>query len=245
MAIYDAEIRKRIEAAYTLLTQPTTSRQKFDAIQTLLKGINTHLDQLLTNCSKTWIEMEKLHRGEVITLTAEHLPERTEEEKKRKRALLLFINNWKLLKSEVERLKGELKETQTDTSVERVTRFGKIVTTAKDPFGLMTLVALVVAGVLLLNQRNTSSQLVPPVNPVPETPRRRIKVISFEGKRIPLSELRTGIGPECLSDATQAPHYHALSNEIVQTLDGSSVTDPGGCGFGKVDETEVVEAELN
>lgn len=244
MAIYDAEIRKRIEAAHTLLTQPTTTRQKFESVRTLLSGINPTIDQWLTVCSQTLSEFENLQKGQVVELTVEHLPEQTEEDKKRKKALLLFIKNWKQLKGEVERLKSELTETQQDTSVERATRIGKIITTAKGPFGLMTLVALLVAGVVVNSQRNSPPQTSSPAAS-PATLGQSTQVIIYEGKRIPISDLRTGIGSECMTGSTQARHYHAKLNETVQSLDGTQVTDPGGCGFGKVAEVEVVEIAHN
>jgi len=46
-----------------------------------------------------------------------------------------------------------------------------------------------------------------------------------------------------MNQRTEASHYHALHNNSVTSLDGTEVQDPGACGFGKVNETEIVEVE--
>ena len=68
-------------------------------------------------------------------------------------------------------------------------------------------------------------------------------MIVFNGKQIPLTELTTGQGPECLNGSNETPHYHAKDHTSAQALDGSTVSDPGGCGFGKVKEVQVIEVE--
>lgn len=99
------EVKKRIEAAYTLLSEETTTREKFESIRTLIKGINPQLDKQLARVSGALADVEKLQKGQVIELSAEHLPDRTEEDKRRKRALILLIKSWRQLHSEVERVK--------------------------------------------------------------------------------------------------------------------------------------------
>ncbi|MCR4278308.1 MAG: hypothetical protein NUV81_00150 [bacterium] len=57
--------------------------------------------------------------------------------------------------------------------------------------------------------------------------------IVYRSRVIPLSDLYvfTDREAEC-----SAPHYHAL-NKTVTALDGTMIPDPGGCGFGRVQET--------
>jgi len=47
-----------------------------------------------------------------------------------------------------------------------------------------------------------------------------------------------GHGPDC-----DSPHYHGLSEVSVKTTDGSLMTDPGGCGFGKVKDVSVIDVQ--
>jgi hypothetical protein len=72
----------------------------------------------------------------------------------------------------------------------------------------------------------------------------KIQVIDVNGKKVPLSELRTGIGPECKTSGNEVLHYHAKNGETAQATDGQKVTDPGGCGYGKVDDVKIEEVEL-
>lgn len=66
-----------------------------------------------------------------------------------------------------------------------------------------------------------------------------IKVISFNGKYLPLDQLiiedETGCGAE---------HWHAASG-VIKATDGTDVTDPGPqCGYGKVSEKPVIEVSI-
>jgi hypothetical protein len=71
----------------------------------------------------------------------------------------------------------------------------------------------------------------------------KIKVIVVGTKKIPLSEVHVGKGPECDSELNQIPHWHANSPAGAKAIDGSIVTDPGGCGYGKVQNVPVEEVE--
>ena len=99
--------RKRLVAARDLLNDSTTTRAKLVALTTLLTGVHPKTDALLMECNKALSIVGQIEDGDVIRLSAESFPERTEEEKKRKRALLLFIKNWKDLQSEVGRMQAE------------------------------------------------------------------------------------------------------------------------------------------
>ena len=137
------QAHKRLFAAKALLLEPTTTREKFSAVRNLIEGINPGLDKALLQVDEAISTVEKVIDGRVIQISAEHLPENTEEEKKRKRALLLFLNTWNKLKSEVSRVAAELEHSeQAQTPAEHVSVWGRIFNIAKSPFGIITIVAV-------------------------------------------------------------------------------------------------------
>ena len=109
--------REKFEAAYTLLTEGTTTFQKFEKIRTLIKGYNPKIDKTLSAISVEINKLKQLQKGEVIELTVAALPEHTEEQKKRKRILLLFLTHWKQLRSEVRRVTEILEAQRSDGKV--------------------------------------------------------------------------------------------------------------------------------
>lgn len=228
--------KEKVLTAYKLLQEDSTTKEKFESIKTLLNGVNPKIDQALERVLKAWSDLEKIQHGEVIELSVEHLPEETEKEKKRKRLLLLLIRSWNDLKSEVKRIRAELETNRTDGKES----FSKIATFAKGPFGFFTLAAvlIVVGSAIFLNLNKNQTNNAPATNTETTTPEKpKIKVIEFEGKKIPLTELTVGVGPEC----DQESHYHAKDHSLAKALDGSLVSDPGGCGYGKVKEVEILE----
>ena len=230
--------QKRIEAGYQLLQENTTTRQKFELIRTLLKGINPKIDQSLETVSKLLSDVEKISNNEIIELSAEYLPENTDEEKRRKKALLSFIKNWKQLRSEVERVRGEFENEKQGKSDTKAQGLGKIIVGSKGPFGIVTIVALVIVGTVLFFNSSKKSQPLP-VTAIPVSSQKQmIKVLEFNGKQIPLSELAVRNGPDC-----DSPHYHALNHVSAKALDGTVVSDPGGCAFGKIREAKIIERE--
>jgi hypothetical protein len=245
------DARKRLETAYKLLTEETTSRQKFESIRTLIKGLNPKIDSLLDSTSRALSDVDKLQKGDFILLSSEHLPENSDQEKERKKKVLFLINTWRQLEGEVKRMKVEFENINNDnvSSYDKITSSSKIISSVKGPFGLITLGALiVVAGAALFFVSNNSTEPVQPkrteVLPAQTSQKsEKIQVIIFNGKELPLKDLRIASGPECLIGRTQADHYHALQNGVVKALDGTLVKDldSGGCGFGKVEETEIVE----
>lgn len=242
------DTKKRVEAAYKLLTDETTSKEKFESIRTLIKDINPKLDSLLENTSKILSDIEKFQKGDTIILSAEHLPENTEEEKERKRKLLLLINSYRELSTETKRIKAEL-ENNNSSSSDKLESAGKIIAFAKGPFGLITLVAIIIVGASIFfagqGDNNKTIQTKTEVLPAQTTPsaKPKIQVIIFNGKKLPLKDLHVGLGAECTNFGKEAEHFHALHDNVVKSLDGELVSDPGGCGFGKVNETEIVEIE--
>lgn len=157
------ENKKRILAAYKLLTEETTTLEKFESVRTLLRGANPTIDKHLDNVSRAFSDLEKLHKGEVVELTAKHLPSKTEEEKRRKRALLLLIKSYKELQSGVERVKSgieRLGEDKTPSAQEKISTFGRILGFTKGTFSLLTLAALAVVGFQLLMKRQEEKKPV-------------------------------------------------------------------------------------
>ncbi len=103
-----AEIHLKMTSAYQLLQGADISVSTFEQIHTLLKGIHPELDKKLAICSQALAHVNKLQTGDIITLTAEGLSEDTEDKKKRKRALLLFISSYKNLRHEIKRIDAEV-----------------------------------------------------------------------------------------------------------------------------------------
>lgn len=134
-------VRKRLLSARDLLNDETTTRAKLVALTTLLSGVHPKTDALLAECNKALTLVGKIEEGDVIHLSAEALPEGTEEEKKRKRALLLFLKNWKDLQGEVARIEAELNGMQPDASSQAST-WSRIFAFSKGPLAFVAVVAV-------------------------------------------------------------------------------------------------------
>lgn len=251
-----ASQKQKIDAAYRVLSEESTTIEKFDSASKLLAGINPKIDNILSSCSKSLSALGKLQRGEIIELTAENIPSETEEQKKRKKAILAFIKTYKELKGEVERVKKEL----SNISQSPVNTLGNIAALAKGPFGLITALALIIVLALFaLNNNQNQSQIqtttasplatpfsTPTISPVASptpTPKSTIQVITFNGKKIPLSELEVRTGPDCTDSPQEAPHYHAKNGQSAKALDGTIIPDPGACAYGKVEGTNIEEIQ--
>lgn len=219
------EDKRRLLAAAKILDEETTSRDKLEAVRKLIMGINPALDKILTQASKAWRLVEQVHKGKVIDVVTENLPERSAEEKKRKRGLLLFIKWWRQLKGEVKRVQKEMQNPSGAGSGLR------ILAKAKGPVGVITLVALGIVAVIWVTKQSPTPKV--------ETQKQTIKVIVVDGKQIPITEAETASGPEC-----DGEHYHAKDRVAVRAVDGTLVTDPGRCGLGKVSEIRVEEIEI-
>lgn len=141
--------KEKIDAALQLLLDDTTTFAKFEKIRTLIKGINPKIDQSLEICSKGIKTLKRLQTGDIIELTAAGLPEGSPEQKKRKKALLFFISSWKGLKGEVARVQKLYAENSADgevTKQEHIATAGKLAAASKGPFGLITGLAVIIAG---------------------------------------------------------------------------------------------------
>ena len=128
-------------AAYSLLLEPTTTREKFQHISALIHGINKELDEVLERVEHALSELEKIYQGAIVELGAEHLPETTEEQKRRKKYFLLFIHSWKDLQSEVGRVQAEF-NSQAQTPAQQGSRWWRILKSAKGPLGVITVIAI-------------------------------------------------------------------------------------------------------
>lgn len=181
--------REKIDAAYRLLTEETTTFGKFEKIRTLVKGLNPKIDKALTDASAVISKIRKIQKGEVIELAAEGLLEDTPQKKKRKKALLLFLARWKTLKAEVKRVREIY---QSDgTKLEKTAR---VAHGAKGPWGLLTGLAVGAAAVggvsAYLNSAAVSVIIknngCAPITPVVNAP------VSIPGISLPSSTINDG-----------------------------------------------------
>ncbi len=181
--------REKIEAAYRLLTEETTSFDKFEKIRTLVKGLNPKIDKTLAEAAKIISKLKKIQKGEVITLAAEGLGEDTPQKKKRKKALLLFLARWKTLKAEVKRVKEIHQAHRSNLETAAQVAHG-----AKGPWGLITAVAVgavAVGGVLAYLNSAAVTVVIKnngcaPITPVINAP------VSIPGISLPSSTIGDG-----------------------------------------------------
>ena len=120
-----------------------TTREKINSLRTMLQGVHPRLDTALEQSEHSFAKVEAVATGAVIELSAEVMPETTEEEKKRKKALLVFIKYWKQLEKEVERVEKELdSQNKNDASQGDTSLWAKIFSSTKGPLGIVTLLAV-------------------------------------------------------------------------------------------------------
>ncbi len=183
------EVKKRIDAAYSLLRETSTTKEKFESIRTLLHGINPKIDEKLTLCSKELTKIDQIKKGAVIELIADNIPENTEEQKRRKRYLLLFIKWWNDLKSEVKRVQAEFEKSKhKGQSSHSVSAMGKIFSFAKGPLGIITIAAVGVVVTLQAISVNITirNQGCSPINPATTVP------VSLPGFSLPKEAIESG-----------------------------------------------------
>ena len=128
------DAKEKFLVASKLIFDETTSTEKFEEVRKLIKGINPQVDRLLESCSEAISKIEKLQKGDVIDLTAESLPEKTGEEKRRKKAILFFVKSWRDLQDEMERVRAEFEKGQGKSGKEKVESLGRITAQTKKPF---------------------------------------------------------------------------------------------------------------
>ena len=170
--------REKIRAAVDLLMEESTTLSKFEKIRTLISGVNPKIDKTLSDISSIIKNLQKIENVEIIDLTLEALPEKTDKDKKRKKLLLLLLSSWKNLRSEVERVQNLYEEAGSDggiTTSEHTSILGKTLGFAKGPLGFVTLAAVVIVGVLsLLNAISVTivikNQGCSPIQPIVRLP---------------------------------------------------------------------------
>lgn len=230
--------KEKIETIRKLLSQESTTLEKFQSVTRLAKRINPKIDEALNKASETLGKIENLSKGEIIELSADLLPEESEKQKKRKKTIVLFIKYYKELRSEIERIKMELERDSGRDSKSVSKQLGtasRIVAFAKGPFGIITITAVIiiaVGGMFLSQKSPTPNSPLTTQSPSPE----KVKGIVFNGQKIPLDQLAVRNGPDC-----DSPHYHALNHTSVRAMDGTIIPDPGSCAYGKTKDTQVVE----
>ncbi|MBI5619488.1 hypothetical protein HY950_00825 [Candidatus Gottesmanbacteria bacterium] len=146
-------IEKRLEAAGQLLQAKEINRATFESLRSFLSGIHPRTDQLLESVSRELKHVEHMQKGDTIDLVIESMPEMTPEQKKRKKAILLFLKFWNDLKTEVSRIEKELGQAKSAKSHGTTRAMGRIWAGAKGPLGLITLVA---AGIVALKVTEVS-----------------------------------------------------------------------------------------
>jgi len=234
------DAREKIEAALELLKKDSTNRDKFENIRTLIEGVNPKVDKALATASKALSDYERFKKGD-IKLFIENVPVGSREDKKKKKRLLFLIRSWEQLRGEVERLSESLEQGKEQTKAEQAQSLAKILTTTKGKFGLITIAAAGVIGLVALFNLSPEK-----VNELAEEPSsvqaETISVIGVDDKHIPLTELKEVVGPECDRES----HYHSKESEGATALDGALVPEPApfDCGYGKVSEVEVIEVEV-
>jgi len=233
----------RIRSGYQLLEAKNFSYTSFQDTRKLIAGLNPAIDQKLSAVSKVWQEVRKYKKDNLSQTMLKSLPEDTKEDKKRKKLLLLLFKNYRSLKSEVNRVQKELNKAQYSAdSRQTMQSTSKLISTAKGPWGIITLTAAIIVGGITIFSTNKSPTIKePPVTQAVTASPLGVQVIQYEAHQIPLDELRIGLGGECLTNGQPAEHYHPVNPEGATSLSGEIVADPNptGCGFGKDSEIEV------
>jgi hypothetical protein len=138
-----SDAKDRLLAAHTLLLEPAGSFEKFHALKKLISGITPELDEALEIAEKELHPLEQLLGHQFVMLGLENLPEGTESQKKRKKAVLYFWHIWDELRNEIERVHTELDASDGTQNVGRKSwHWGSIIRYAAGPVGLVTAAAV-------------------------------------------------------------------------------------------------------
>lgn len=187
------EDKEKIKTGLELLCEENTTFDKITKMTGLLKGINPKVDKHLISILAVASEIKKVQSGDVLTLSAESIPDNSEEAKKRKKLLLLLTSSWKNLQGEIIRVK-DLRDVASSTgltSKETLVKSGKIMATAKGPLGVVTIIAAgIVAVTSLLESKSVEVSIknvgCAPISPVLE------QKIDFPGLKLPSSPIVSG-----------------------------------------------------
>lgn len=190
--------RAQLESAYELLLESTTTFEKIEKIKTLISGINPKLDREVDKMMAAFNHLKAAVDTNIVHLVGHTLPEGTEQQKKHKKALLLFLASWKSLKSEVKRVKGYYEDLSADSSYgHHAGTAAKTVVFAKGAFGVITGLAVLAVGAYFLYQKSFTAVTIenegcPPIAVPGKLP------ISIPGLKLP-EEPITGDKPGAAS----------------------------------------------
>ncbi|MEK7129946.1 MAG: hypothetical protein AAB803_02905 [Patescibacteria group bacterium] len=180
-------IEKRVLAAQDILQAKEINRATFESLRSLLSGIHPRIDRTLSAAGTSLKHIDQIQKGDAIGLVVESLPEITPEQKKRKKAILLFLKFWNDLKGEVSRIEKELGQAKIAKSHGTTRAMGRIWAGAKGPLGIITLVA---AGIVALKATEVSI-VIKNVGCRPMTPMGSIAV-NIPGLMLPSETIPTG-----------------------------------------------------
>ena len=138
-----SSLREKIDSAIRLLSEESTTLAKVERVLTLMHGVDSRIDKRLADINRALGTLKNVSEGDVVELTLENLPEETERDKKRKRAILFLLKSIKELRLEIERVREELSSGRSPEQ-EGAETLGKIAAYAKGPFGIITLLAVIV-----------------------------------------------------------------------------------------------------
>ncbi len=139
-----AEIKRRFQTVMEILSSGSAPIAKLRSVGGLLSGLNPRVDGILKEYDKNLGVLEQLSDGDLVTLSAERLPEGTEEEKKRKRVVLAFLRFKEELASEIARVEKEMDSAKSESGEHDASMWGRIFGAAKGPLALATVFAVVV-----------------------------------------------------------------------------------------------------
>jgi hypothetical protein len=131
---------KRLAAVQEILASERVDKATFESLRKLLQGIDPKLDAVLGAAGKAFKHADQLLKGDVLELMLGNILDVTPEDKKRKKAILFFLKFWNDLKSEVARVEKEMNNARTN----HTNPIGSIVSLAKGPLGIITLIAAAV-----------------------------------------------------------------------------------------------------
>lgn len=202
------ELSQKFEAAQKILSETTTTPEKIRTLGNLLKGIHPKIDAAYKEINKTLSTLEKIDKSQVIELTAEALPETTPEEKRRKKALLLLLRWWNELKNEVSRVEKEMRTQEGKINL-KTTNYGNILSLAKGPLGVITLIAV---GVVILKSTaveiNIKNDGCAPLEPISQFPN------FIPGLKLPSDPIPSGAS----AVASLPPLTLTIDNTVPQKL---------------------------
>jgi hypothetical protein len=147
------DFKKNVAAFKDLFSGSSTTFERLRAVSGALSGFNPRLDAVLKEYDKHIDILEHALNGEVIQLSAKTLPESTDEEKKRKAAILFFIKVSKDLEVEIDRVAQEIESSPQN---QPMSLWKKIFGGAKGPLGLVTVIAV---GAVLLHTTSATIEI--------------------------------------------------------------------------------------